>query len=115
MSLDRFKEKNDRFGSEVGDQLLKGVAHRLLAIIGDRDTVTRWGGDEFVVLREGIKTDADGSSWQPDPRLFDDPFAHRPGPHLRIRARSASRPPAPGELTIDDVLRRADAVCQLAK
>ena len=114
MSLDRFKEKNDRFGSEVGDQLLKGVARRLIAIIGDRDTVTRWGGDEFVVLREGIKSDADGSSSAPDPRLFDDPFAVGLDPIYAPR-RSASRPPSPGELTIDDVLRHADAACQMAK
>ncbi len=50
LDIDHFKKINDTLGHEVGDQLLKMLSRKLQTCIRDMDTISRQGGDEFVIL-----------------------------------------------------------------
>ncbi|HVP20341.1 MAG TPA: GGDEF domain-containing protein, partial [Anaerolineaceae bacterium] len=52
LDLNGFKQVNDAYGHEVGDQLLKSIGTLLKECTRDEDTVSRISGDEFVVLLE---------------------------------------------------------------
>jgi diguanylate cyclase len=56
LDLDGFKLVNDKFGHDVGDELLVAVAKRLRATVRVADVVARLGGDEFVVMATGLQT-----------------------------------------------------------
>lgn len=54
IDFDKFKEVNDTYGHSTGDQVLKGLSKRISSAVRKMDTVSRLGGDEFLVLMPEI-------------------------------------------------------------
>jgi len=52
IDINKFKHINDSLGHHTGDKILKVIAKRLKNIVRDKDTVSRFGGDEFIILIE---------------------------------------------------------------
>ena len=61
LDLDRFKSVNDLYGHVAGDELLQLVGSKLKSMVREVDTVARFGGDEFVVLLQGINQEEDAA------------------------------------------------------
>ena len=58
IDIDNFKNVNDTFGHDAGDELLRGLTARLDGVVRDTDALGRLGGDEFVVIAEELSLSA---------------------------------------------------------
>ncbi|MBU1628414.1 EAL domain-containing protein [bacterium] len=61
LDLDHFKVINDSLGHAIGDKLLITVAKKLIYLLRTGDTIARWGGDEFVIILDGMKRISDAT------------------------------------------------------
>jgi diguanylate cyclase (GGDEF)-like protein len=61
IDIDNFKSINDSHGHDLGDKVLLTVANRLQSYVREEDTVSRWGGDEFMCLLLEVKQEADAT------------------------------------------------------
>ena len=115
VDIDRFKAVNDNLGHTTGNDLLREVADRLKAAVGQRDLVARFGGDEFVVLVEdvaGIEEAVSAArricSVVEKPILLPGGFEHVASVSVGIALTE------PGQ-SADDILRNADVAMFEAK
>jgi diguanylate cyclase (GGDEF)-like protein/PAS domain S-box-containing protein len=81
VDLDRFKRVNDSLGHVVGDRLLQSVACRIFTCVRSSDTVSRQGGDEFVILLWEVRH-AEDASVKADTILHALREPHRIGEHM---------------------------------
>lgn len=116
IDLDRFKNINDSLGHHIGDSLLRSVSRSLLSAVRLGDTVSRFGGDEFVVILNGV-ADADEIMQIVDHRLI--PLIRKPHEiegvelHISCSVGIAIYPEHGAE--IDTLMRNADAAMYQAK
>ena len=114
LDLDGFKEVNDLFGHQAGDQLLKEATLRLRGIVGERGLLARVGGDEFSVLLTSPDAHALASELAPQiVKVMATPFS---GNEIAMVV-SASIGIALGEpgQGVDDLSRYADVAMYAAK
>ncbi|MBK9162059.1 MAG: EAL domain-containing protein [Nitrosomonadales bacterium] len=64
LDLDHFKKINDLYGHDQGDQLIVEVARRIQSCIRELDSAARFGGDEFVVMLDGLSVNRDEAAVQ---------------------------------------------------
>jgi diguanylate cyclase (GGDEF)-like protein/PAS domain S-box-containing protein len=107
VDLDNFKDINDSFGHHVGDEVLVEVAARLRRVVRMEDVIARFGGDEFVILVNSSRDEADAS------RLVERIWAvlAKPWPNIAPNTISASVgvvDDRDGTRSPDDLLREAD-------
>lgn len=115
IDLDRFKSINDSLGHHVGDQLLQAVAGRIQRMLGERDVAARFGGDEFVILLTGNRSEAGIEQWASDLvqhlssvyQLDGTELNNSPSVGIAISPRDGQ--------SIDELIRSADAAMYSAK
>ncbi|BCJ95562.1 diguanylate cyclase [Anaerocolumna cellulosilytica] len=75
LDIDNFKSINDTMGHIYGDKILQEIADRLSGLVDDKLFVSRFGGDEFLILLSGISKYEDVESYVLNmTKLFDGPF-----------------------------------------
>lgn len=116
LDLDGFKNINDNFGHDIGDQVLITIANRLTQAVNDQDVVARIAGDEFVVvLSEGQKPSKIQNTCQQIMQRISAPIKIE-NYHLNIGASIGSYLVQNDEYqNINDILRRADKAMYKAK
>lgn len=114
IDLDRFKVINDSLGHKVGDGVLQQIANRLADTVRSEDTVSRLGGDEFILVLPN--TSADGAAHVAQGLLEVLSAPCHVGPHELVVSASMGIAMYPADgLTYDDLSRSADVAMYRAK
>jgi diguanylate cyclase (GGDEF)-like protein len=116
VDLDNFKAINDSLGHAVGDELLCAVAERLEGVIRETDALGRMGGDEFVVVAEGLSLAA-GPELIAERLLeaFAEPFALGDDGDTRVHAKASVGIATGVRASAEELLRDADIAMYRAK
>lgn len=120
VGLDNFKVINETRGHGVGDLLLLRVASRLKTCVGESDTIVRLGGDEFVVLLENLDSELEQARVQA--RMVAEKILDAASQPYSLLGHEYHTTSSIGvctfrehELSVDDLLRRADTAMYQAK
>lgn len=113
LDCDQLKLVNDSYGHIVGDEYIKAIASRLNNSVSSRDSIARWGGDEFLVLISAPPQEAESVVERLLAKISDAPISTAAGPiAATVTAGLAAWPE--GE-KLDNTLRRADEALYVAK
>ena len=114
LDIDRFKDVNDTLGHEAGDNLIRAVAARLKARLRPQDFLSRFGGDEFVIL--SVPADPDGGKVLADrvTQAFASPFAVN-RQNIRVTVSMGIAVAPDDGITANELMRHADIALYRAK
>ncbi|GIF45185.1 diguanylate cyclase (GGDEF)-like protein [Actinoplanes xinjiangensis] len=113
LDVDHFKKINDRYGHQIGDEVLRGVVARLRTGCDRDDVVARYGGEEFVILLRDRECRAAAVAERIRAEICRAPIETKAGPVQVTVSVGAAR--AAGSADIDALLARADACLYEAK
>ncbi len=108
LDLDNFKEVNDTFGHEAGDDLLKFIADRLQSVLRSQDMVCRYGGDEFVILLVDLNEAGVAKVAERIRTSLAEGYVYR-GTLIGVSASIGISMSPDGNASLEDMLRLADA------
>lgn len=115
LDIDYFKTLNDDFGHAAGDQVLNAFSQQLLEGMRSEDVVSRWGGEEFLIMMPGLSL-RDARTRIENWRQSHSPMAITLGGHVLEIRFSAGLATAPQHgLIADELINAADAALYLAK
>ena len=114
IDLDHFKMINDTYGHSAGDQLLIEVAQRFQSIAKKDDTISRLGGDEFIMLLPNTDDAQAASHAHAILELFKEPFRFQQEELFVTPSIGISRFPADGT-DLDTLIKQADVALYSAK
>jgi diguanylate cyclase (GGDEF)-like protein/PAS domain S-box-containing protein len=112
--LDCFKQVNDKYGHQVGDQLLAAVATKLSGALRPGDRIGRLGGDEFLIFCPGVTDPESVSAIARRLREALDDELYLPGVTVHVFASLGIACGGP-EATVDDLISRSDAAMYESK
>jgi diguanylate cyclase (GGDEF)-like protein len=115
MDLDHFKDVNDKYGHEIGDDLLIAVSQKIKNNLKKDDFVARLGGDEFTIILDNIETKKDLEYISKRLiTLFDEPLSIHKNKIKANLSIGVSVYPDSGD-NIKDLLRKSDQAMYAAK
>ena len=115
IDLDRFKTVNDTLGHPIGDLLLKEAAARLSSLVRPTDMITRFGGDEFVILQTNTSRQQDAHALAVRiAKSLKEPF-HIAGHRIDIGASIGIAMSPHDGLDADELIKKADMALYAAK
>ncbi len=114
LDLDGFKQVNDTFGHDAGDELLRQVARRFSGCLRPSDTLARLGGDEFVVLLPSAGNDDAAAVARRLEACLIEPFVLADGTVTIGASIGVALSPA-GQFTPEQLVREADSAMYRAK
>lgn len=114
IDADHFKDINDHYGHEAGDTVLKTLAARISHQTRESDIVSRFGGDEFVLVITKNQKDAAATLERIVRAVHDEPIALDTGETIHISISCGVAPYSEG-VSVESLLRQADSALYEAK
>jgi len=114
MDIDKFKEFNDNYGHDVGDEVLKMVAKTFRGVVRSNDLIGRWGGEEFLAAFSGLDQESLCNVSEKLRALIERASLKKGGESLKVTI-SIGSTLFNEEDTIETVINRADALLYKSK